>query len=199
MQIDAGTVAERQESPIQRGSAAGQSAPLATDPACLEETSQLLEEHALATPEELNQLRTHGRAPLRGPRPWDPLEFLAALRVREPDQRPEEMERLGRALCQAMGQPLALIPFASRLPTPSAFYDVNKGLLDDCRRLMVPILYAEEAEVIGVGSINPVALRLSALHVTRTLGERTGTQPIVSRMLLHHDGWISLCQKQFGI
>jgi hypothetical protein len=176
-----------------------QSAPSATDPDCLEETSKTLAEHSLATPDELRQLRVHGLAPLRGPRPWDPLEFLAALRVRDPDARPIEVERLGRALAQAVGQQLALIPFASKMSTPSNFYDANKDVLVDCRRLMTPVLYAEESEVIGLGSINPISLRLTAERIIATLGERTGTRPIVSRMLLHHDGWIALCQKQFGI
>ena len=177
----------------------GQTRPPATDPLCLEHTSKHLEETNLATADELGQLRGHGAAPLRGPRPWDPLEFLAALRVRDPDARPVEVERLGRALAQSMGQQLALIPFANRMPTPSAFYDVNPGLMEHCQQMMTPVLYAEESEVIGIGSINPVALRLTAQHIGDVLGERTGSRPIISRLLLHHDGWISLCQKQFEI
>jgi hypothetical protein len=173
--------------------------PTATDPICLDQTTKLLQEHGLATQAELHQLQEHGLAPPQGPRSWDPLEFLAALRAPDPDARSLEVEQLGRALSQAMGQQLALVPFASRLPTPSAFYDLNESLLAECRRMMTPVLYAEESEVIGVGSINPVALRIAAQVIMRTLGERTGTTPIVSRIQLHHDGWMSLCQQQFGI
>ena len=173
--------------------------PTATDPVCLDQTTKLLQEHGLATPAELHQLREHGLAPPQGPRPWDPLEFLAALRTPDPDVRSLEVEQLGRALSQVMGQQLALVPFASRLPTPSAFYDLNESLLAECKRMMTPVLYAEESEVIGVGSINPVALRITAQIIMHTLAERTGTTPIVSRILLHHDGWMSLCQQQFGI
>ena len=173
--------------------------PTATDPICLDQTAKLLQEHGLATPAELNQLRENGLAPAQGPRSWDPLEFLAALRVPDPELRSLEVERLGRALSQVMGQQLALVPFASRLPTPSAFYDLNESLLAECKRMMTPVLYAEESEVIGVGSINPVALRITAQIIMHTLGEKTGTTPIVSRILLHHDGWRSLCQQQFGI
>lgn len=181
------------------GVAKKRSAPPATDPICLDQTCKLLEDHGLATPDELRQLKDHGLAPLRGPRPWDPLEFLAALRVRDPDTRPVEVERLGRALSQVMGQQLALIPFASRLPTPAAFYEVNDRVSIDCERLMTPVLYAEESEVIGIGSINPVSLRIASQLIIDSLSERIGTNPVVSRMLLHHDGWISLCHKQFGI
>ena len=59
-------------------------APTAADPACLDQTIRLLQEYGLAAPAELHQLREHGLAPQQGPRPWDPLEFLAALRVSEP-------------------------------------------------------------------------------------------------------------------
>ncbi|MBJ07134.1 MAG: hypothetical protein CMO40_08495 [Verrucomicrobiaceae bacterium] len=171
----------------------------ATDPTCLDQTSELLLEHGLASPDEIQQLRQHGRAVLRGSRQWDSIEFLAALRMQDSDARLLEIERLGRMLSQAMESQLALVPFAGRLPTPSAFYDHNENLRADCKRLMTPVLYSEESEVIGIGSINPVALRLASQTIMHSVGERMGTIPMVSRMLLHHDGWISLCQKHFGI
>lgn len=175
------------------------SSPLATDPGCLGQTCALLEEHGLATPAELKELRHHGHGQLKGPRPWDPLEFLAALRIREPEARALEVERLGRSLSHSLGQPLALIPFASRMQTPSVFYDMNEALLADCRKLMTPVLYAEESEVIGIGSINPAALQISNRTIMQFIADKTGTTPIVSSVLLHHEGWISLCQQQFGI
>lgn len=175
------------------------SSPLATDPGCLGQTCALLEEHGLATPAELKRLRHHGHGQLKGPRPWDPLEFLAALRIREPEARALEVERLGRSLSHSLGQPLALIPFASRMQTPSVFYDMNEALLADCRKLMTPVLYAEESEVIGIGSINPAALQISNRTIMQFIADKTGTTPIVSSVLLHHEGWISLCQQQFGI
>ena len=171
----------------------------ATDPECLSQTCRVLDDHALATPAELKELAHHGHGPLQGPRPWDPLEFLAALRTRDPDARAQEVERLGRSLSQSLGQPLTLVPFASKMPTPSAFYDVNDSLLLECRKLLTPVLFAEESEVIGIGSINPVALRLSARTVMQFIADKTGTTPVVSTVLLHHEGWISLCQQQFGI
>ena len=175
------------------------SLPLATDPGCLGQTCALLEEHGLATPAELKELRHHGHGQLKGPRPWDPLEFLAALRIREPEARALEVERIGRSLSHSLGQPLALIPFASRMQTPSVFYDMNEALLADCRKLMTPVLYAEESEVIGIGAINPAALQISTRTIMQFIADKTGTTPIVSSVLLHHEGWISLCQQQFGI
>jgi len=177
----------------------GATVSMATDPECLSQTCTLLEDHGLATPAELKELRHHGQGSLRGPRPWDPLEFLAALRIREPDARPLEVERLGRSLSQSLGQPLTLVPFASKMPTPSVFYDMNESLLLECRKLMTPVLFAEESEVIGIGSINPAALRISARKIMQFIADKTGTTPMVSSVLLHHEGWISLCQQQFGI
>ena len=171
----------------------------ATDPECLSQTCRVLDDHALATPAELKELAHHGHGPLQGPRPWDPLEFLAALRTRDPDARAQEVERLGRSLSQSLGQPLTLVPFASKMPTPSVFYDMNESLLLECRKLMTPVLFAEESEVIGIGSINPAALRISARTIMQFIADKTGTTPMVSSVLLHHEGWISLCQQQFGI
>jgi len=199
MQLEAGPIDTRNQVTAAPGPNGGDRGQPSTDPGCLEETCRILQEHDLATAEELAQLRSHGRAPLNGPRPWDPIEFLAALRVRDPDARPQEIERVGRSLAEVSGLALALIPFANRLPTPSAFYDVHKSLHQDCKRLMAPVLYAEEAEVIGIGSISPVALKLAEARILEALGERTGTRPIISKLLLHHEGWLSLCQKQFEL
>ena len=79
------------------------------------------------------------------------------------------------------------------------FYDMNEALLADCLKLMTPVLYAEESEVIGIGSINPAALQISTRTIMQFIADKTGTTPIVSSVLLHHEGWISLCQQQFGI
>lgn len=181
------------------GASTSQNAFPATDPVSLDQTSELLEEHGLATPEELHQMRQHGLAPLQGPRPWDALEFLAALRVRNADERPVEVERLGRALSQVMGQPLALIPFGNRMQPPAGFLELNPDIVHECRKSLTPLLFAEESEAIGVGSINPVALRIISKKIVADVERRSGIKPIVSRMLLHHDGWLTLCQKQFDL
>ena len=76
---------------------------------------------------------------------------------------------------------------------------MNESLLLECRKLMTPVLFAEESEVIGIGSINPAALRISARTIMQFIVDKTGTTPMVSSVLLHHEGWISLCQQQFGI
>ena len=64
---------------------------------------------------------------------------------------------------------------------------------------MTPVLYAEESEVMGIGSINPAALHISTRTIMHLIAEKTGTTPIISSVLLHHEGWISLCQQQFEI
>jgi hypothetical protein len=170
-----------------------------TDRACLEQLYMVLRDQGLATPDELTQLADRGQQSGDGERQLDPLEILVEIRVSEPDARLAEVERMSRAIAQMLGLPLVLAPFASRLPTPSAFYESHGGILSECQRMMTPVLYAEESEVIGLGSINPVSLRLAAEVVSSSLSEITGTKPIVSQLLLPHEGWISLCNKQLGI
>lgn len=166
---------------------------------CLKATYHLLAEFQLATPGELAKFAEEGQQSAGSERQQDPLEILCAVRGVEADKLPIEIERLGRTLATALGKPLVLPPFASRLPSPSAFYDGNPGLLEECQALMTPILFAEDTEVIGVGSVNPVALVQITERITNLLGERTGTNPIISPLLLTHDGWLSMCQKQLGI
>lgn len=185
------------------GEAVSQSAidsvPKRTNQGCLKATYRLLAEFQLVTPSELAQLAEEGQQAAGSERQVDPLEIIAQSKGIEPDERPLEIERIGRLMCTALQRPLVLPPFVNRLPSPSSFYDANPGLLEECQALMTPILYAEETEVIGVGSINPIALEQVTERIVDILGERTGTNPIVSPMLLTHEGWVGMCHKQLGI
>lgn len=171
-------------------------AELMTDPTCLEHTYMVLREHGLATPDELRQLAEIGQDPLEGDRQLDPLELLVNLRVSDVEERPAEIERMGRAVAEMLGDPLVLIPFAHRLPTPTAFYDTFPALFGMCQDSMIAVIFAEESEVVGIASINPVPLTLMEEHISRTMSEVTGTKPIVTRMLVPYDAWESLCRKQ---
>jgi hypothetical protein len=166
---------------------------------CLKATYHLLSEFQLATPKELNQLAQIGQEEAGSERQLDPLEILINCRDIEPDERPVEIEKLGRLIGTALQKPMVLPPFVTRLPTPSAFYDANPGMLEECREYMTPVLFAEDAEVIGVGSINPIAMMQVTERIVDILGERTGTNPIVSPLLLTHEGWLGMCNKQLGI
>jgi hypothetical protein len=170
-----------------------------TNQECLKATYQLLAEFQLATSSELAQLAEEGQQDAGTERQLDPLEILVKVRGIEPDDRPMEIERMGRLMGTALQKPMVLPPFASRLPTPAAFYDVNSGLLEECQALMTPILFAEETEVIGIGSINPIAMIQVTARIVEILGERTGTTPIVTPLLLTHEGWVGMCHKQLGI
>jgi hypothetical protein len=166
---------------------------------CLKATYSLLSEFQLATPSELAKLAEVGQQSADSERQHDPLEVLVQCRGVDPDEQAIEIERLGRLMGTAMQKPMVLPPFAARLPTPSAFYDSNPEVLGVCQDHMTPILFAEEAEVIGVGSINPIAIRQVGERIVDILGERTGTNPIISPLLLTLDGWLSMCNKQLGI
>jgi hypothetical protein len=166
---------------------------------CLEHTCSLLLNFKLATEDELRDVVARGQSPRGGKRPVDPLEFLASARVSDMDQLAAELETLGRRIAQGLEERLVLVPFAHRLPTPSAFYQSHQSIREECQRILTPVLFNEETEVIGLGSINPVALELGARIIRSNLGKLTGTQPIISKVLLSHDSWVSLCEKQFGL
>ena len=159
----------------------------------------VLREQGLATPDELRRLAAIGQEPLQGDRQQDPLEILVGVRIADEEQRPMEIERMGRAMSQMLDNPLVLVPFANRLPTPTAFYDTYPTIYQLCQSLMTPVVFAEESEVVGIASINPVGLLLMEEHITQSLSEITGTRPIVSRLLVDHEVWESICRKQLEI
>jgi hypothetical protein len=187
---------ESQDQPAQIANPRSTGAEHTTDPTCLERTYMVLREQGLATPDELRRLAAVGQEPLLQDRQQDPLELLVSIRISDSEQRPAEIERMGRAMSQMMERPLVLVPFANRLPTPTAFYDTYPTIYGLCQELMTPVVFAEESEVIGIASINPVALMLLEDHVTRTLSEITGTRPIVTQLLAAHEVWESICRKQ---
>lgn len=166
---------------------------------CLEHTCSLLLNFQLATEEEVRTVAARGQASRGEKRPVDPLEFLASARVEDIEGLAGELEVIARKVARGLDEALVLVPFAHRLPTPSSFYQSHQTIREECQRILTPVLYNEETEVIGLGSINPVALELGARMIRANLGKLTGTQPIVSKVLLSHDSWVSLCEKQFGL
>lgn len=169
------------------------------DRTCLEHTCSVLLNFELASEEEVHALAEQGQSYRGNERTVDPLEFLASRRASEPELVATELENIGHQLTKSLGESLVLTPFANRLPTPSAFYQAHDTVRDGCQKLMTPVLFNEETEVVGIGSINPVALELAARMTRESLGHLTGTQPIISKLLLSHESWIALCEKQFGI
>lgn len=169
------------------------------DRACLEHTCTVLLNFQLASEEEVQAVAARGQSARSGQRSVDPLEFLASGRATEPELVSQEVEKVAAELAKGLGESLVVAPFANRLPTPSAFYQSHQTIREQCQQLMTPVLFNEETEVLGLGSINPVSLELGARMIRSTLGKLTGTQPIISKFLLTHEGWVSLCEKQFGI
>ena len=180
-------------------SEAGASGALFCERTCLEHTCSLLLNFQMATEEEVQTMAARGQMPRGEKRPVDPLEFLASARVDDMDKLSGELESIGRRVARGLDEALVLVPFAHRLPTPSAFYQSHQAIREECQSILTPVLFNEETEVIGLGSINPVSLELGARMIRANLGKLTGTQPIISKVLLSHDSWVSLCEKQFGL
>ncbi len=193
------TTVESQDHAAQIATSRSNGAGRTSDPTCLERTYMVLREQGLATPDELRRLAAVGQEPLQVDRQQDPLELLVNIRISDLEHRPMEIERMGRAMSQMLERPLVLVPFANRLPTPTAFYDTYPTLFRLCQALMTPVVFAEESEVVGITSINPVALLLMEDHITRAMSEITGTRPIVTCLLAAQDVWESICKKQLEI
>lgn len=131
-----------------------------------------------------------------------PAELLEQLTVRgETDFAAlgDAIRSLGNQIASTLGVGQPVIPFADQLIAPSAFYDSFERLHQLGRILITPVIYAENPEAIGIGSINPVASLLLAAEVRDMVYQRFGIHPFVTVARLPYDSWIALARKHFQL
>ncbi len=92
-----------------------------------------------------------------------------------------------------------VIPFASKLIAPSAFYDLFDGMHRLGRMLLVPVLYAEDTDSIGTGSVNPIAAESLAEEIHYAVANRFGIRPFTTSVRMDYESWTFLCRKHFEL
>lgn len=127
----------------------------------------------------------------------EPLYRLAALEVEDESQYEASIERRGTMLASMVTPIMPPAPFAAKMVTPSAFYEKHPPLFDLARSLKCPILYNEDADVIGIGSINPVTATIFAQATHSYITETQGIQPYISCVRVNYESWKSLTTKHF--
>lgn len=81
----------------------------------------------------------------------DLLPIMADLRKVAEDQKIETIQRWGRSISQGLKKRYSFIPFGSRLLNPTNFYEKYPEIYDWCQTLKVAVLYAEDADCVGLG------------------------------------------------
>lgn len=128
----------------------------------------------------------------------EPLHRLAVLEDEDESQYEASIERWGTMLASLVTPVMPLVPFAAKMMTPSAFYEKHEPIYQLARTLLCPILYNEDADVIGVGSINPVTATIFAQAIHAYVKGTQGIAPYITCVRLNYESWNSLNAKHFA-
>ncbi len=166
---------------------------------CLERTAQAIYESEAAGTDTITTALANARGKIDDGHPADLLEEVAR-------SLGHDEERIGRAILE-LGDKVAstlypsppLIPFASKLIAPSAFYDSFDHLHKLARALLSPVIFAEDSDAVGTASINPVAALIFSEEVAATVARRFGIRPFVTVARLDYEGWAFLTRKHFEL
>ena len=128
----------------------------------------------------------------------EPLFRLAALEVVDESQFEASIERWSTMLASLVTPIMPPAPFAVKMMTPSAFYEKHEPIYDLARSLKCPILYNEDADVIGLGSINPVTATIFAQALHAYVTETQKIAPYITCVRMNYESWKALTEKHFA-
>ncbi len=165
--------------------------------ACIQRTAGILHETRSATPAELSQGVSVAREAHAEQKPADLLEIICRIQGHDGERLSKEILELGHLVASYLSPYAPYVPFAGKLITPSAFYETYKELQDLAKILRSPVIYAEDTDSIGTGSINPVASEMLAEQIREVVFKRVGIRPFVSIARLDYESWTFLSRKHF--
>lgn len=165
---------------------------------CAQHTASALREADAATHEEIETALIHSRHAARFGIFHDVIEFIALARGGDDTEHVgAEVTLLAEAVASTLATPPALVPFAARLITPSAFYSRFDTIRSATRHLRCPILFSEDTDAVGTGSINPVTALIMADFIEKNVHSLTGIRPFVTAARMDYAGWNMLTRKHF--
>lgn len=128
----------------------------------------------------------------------DLLPKMAELQGVEEDSRAGAVEEWTRKMTFALKKRFPLIPFAGGMPNPTAFCDRYPELFEIAKSLKVPILFAEDSDVVGLGVINPALADVITEEFVQAIFKKDIVRPFVSVVLLDFKTWTLMCRRLFG-
>jgi hypothetical protein len=166
---------------------------------CLDATLRALHDTAAARDKELNDARRAFEDAYFAHQAAEVLDLVARFQGADEYQVSTVIARLSAAVASTMSVPPVAIPFASKLIAPSSFYESFTQILHLARQLLVPVIFAEDTDAIGTGSINPVAARCLADEIVATVDRRFGIKPFLTVVRVDYESWTFLTRKHFGL
>ncbi|MFN6016653.1 MAG: hypothetical protein ACK49N_03680 [Verrucomicrobiota bacterium] len=166
--------------------------------ACLEKTSHALLAVKAATPSEVAKAAELYRKSKSDGRPIDMLEATAKIQGRQEPQMSDAVKSLAEKVSITLNTAPPLIPFAGKLITPTAFYESFDRIHRIAADLLVPVIFVEDTDAIGVASINPIAAEMLSQIIQDAVSRRFGIRPFMTILRLDHESWSFLTRKHFG-
>jgi hypothetical protein len=166
--------------------------------ACLEKTGHALIAMKAATPSEVADASGLCRASKSNGHPIDLIEAIAKMHARDQGQMSEAVNTLAEKISLTLNTAPPLIPFAGKLITPTAFYESFDRIHRIAADLLVPVIFVEDTDAIGVASINPIAAEMLSQIIQETVSRRFGIRPFITVVRLDHESWSFLTRKHFG-
>lgn len=166
---------------------------------CLEATAEALHRSSAASSREILDAGRVVEERARHDHPVDLLEAVARIQGTDEQHMGPAMLRLSTAVASTMLPAPPLVPFAGKLIAPSSFYESFQQILAIARALVAPVLFAEDTDAIGVGSVNPLAARTLADEIHAAVERRFGIRPFLTVARLDYENWTFLSRKHFGL
>ena len=157
----------------------------------------MLQQHNLASAEDCSQVAAAVRRNWESGMGADPIDGLARLRAGEGNMLDASVEMISSKMAKSLPFVPTRVPFAARFITPALFYEKYPQIELLCRLMMVPVVYTEDLDVIGIASINPFFADTLAATIADEIKQINLVQPIVSIVRLDHGGWAKMCRKHF--
>lgn len=158
----------------------------------------MLQQHNLASAEDCSQVAASVRRSWESGQGADPIDGLARLRAGSGNMLDASVEMISYKMAKSLPFVPTRVPFAARLIKPTAFYEKYPQITLLCRLMMVPIVYTEDLDVIGIGSINPFFADTLAATIAEEIKKISPILPIVSVIRLDYIGWMKMCTKHFN-
>lgn len=165
---------------------------------CLQQTADALHEVRAGTPAEISKGISLAREDHAEKRPSDLIEILARIQGHGEEHLGSAILEMSDKVASTLTPYPPLIPFASKLITPTAFYDSFESIYEVARILRSPAVYAEDTDSIGIASINPVASQILAKEIREAAFKRLGIHPFITIARLDYESWTFLIRKHFA-
>lgn len=166
--------------------------------ACLEKTSHALLAVKAASPSIIDEAKELCRQSKFESRPLDLLEAVAKIQGSDEIQLSQAVNALAAKISITLNNIPPLIPFAGKLITPTAFYESFDRIHRIAAELLVPVIFVEDTDAIGVASVNPIATEMLSQIIQDTVSRRFGIRPFMTTVRLDHESWSFLTRKHFG-